>query len=218
MSAVSLSRLFLMTASRMRDCACDTAARLCVRTVLCSSASPWPPPLRPPSPAAAEATLFARFSATSGRSDFSLALIVSYGLRPSRRGPDHDWWGLRWRSPGSQVEGFCACQGLRRRGAGSYLAITTRTISPSVGRETSAPRTCLTPPKTWPTHSPINASLAASRPHAHDSGSVWLALPSPERTCTVYLLPGSRRTRPQHHFRPRQRNLPPGPLPLRPKS
>ena len=27
--------------------------------------------------------------------------------------------------------------------------------------------------------SPINASLAASRPHAHDSGSVWLAAPSP---------------------------------------
>ena len=95
--------------------------------------------------AAAEATLFARFSATLGRSDFSLALIVGYGLRPSRRGPDHDWWGLRWRSPGSQVEGFCACQGLRRRGAGWYLAITTRTISPSVGRKTSAPRTCLTP-------------------------------------------------------------------------
>ena len=28
------------------------------------------------------------------------------------------------------------------------------------------------------THSPINASLAASRPHAHDSGPVWLATPS----------------------------------------
>jgi hypothetical protein len=46
--------------------------------------------------------LFARFSATSGRSDFSLALIVGYGLRPSRRGPNHDWWGLRWRSPDSR--------------------------------------------------------------------------------------------------------------------
>src|SRR5262245_52485456 len=115
-----------MTASRMRDCACDTAAWLCVRTVLCSSAFSLAPPLRSTSSAAAEATSFARFSATLGKSDFSLALIVGYGLRPSRRGPDHDWWGLRWRSPGSQVEGFCACQGLRRRGAGSYLAITTR--------------------------------------------------------------------------------------------
>src|SRR5262249_50134863 len=127
-----------MTASRMRDYACDTAARLCVRTVLCSSAFSLAPPLRSTSSAAAEATSFARFSATLGKSDFSLALIVGYGLRPSPRGPDHDWWGLRWRSPGSQVEGFCACQGLRRRGAGSYLAITTRTISPSHAHDSGA--------------------------------------------------------------------------------
>src|SRR6516165_4070724 len=71
-----------MTASRMRDCACDTAARLCVRTVLCSSAFSLAPPLRSTSSAAAEATSFARFSATLGKSDFSLALIVGYGLRP----------------------------------------------------------------------------------------------------------------------------------------
>jgi hypothetical protein len=70
---------------------------------------------------------------------------VGYGLRPSRRGPGHDWWGQRWRSPGSRAERFCACQGLQRRGAGSCLAITTLTILPSVGRKTSAPRTCLTP-------------------------------------------------------------------------
>jgi len=75
----------------------------------------------------------------------SFALIVGYGLRPSRRHPGHDWWGLRWRSPGSRAEGFCTCQGLRRRGAGSCLAMTTLTILPSVGRKTSAPRTCLTP-------------------------------------------------------------------------
>ena len=46
------------------------------------------------------------------------------------------------------------------------LAVTTRTISPSVGRKTSALQTCLTPPIPGLTHSPINASLAASRPHA----------------------------------------------------
>ena len=82
-----MSCLFLLTASRMRACACDTAARLCVRTVLCSSAFSLVPPLRSASSAAAEAALFARFSATSGRSDFSIALIVGYGLRPSRHGP-----------------------------------------------------------------------------------------------------------------------------------
>ncbi len=47
------------------------------------------------------------------------------------------------------TDDFCACQGLRRRGAGSCLAMTTLTISPSVGRKTSAPRTCLTPLNTY---------------------------------------------------------------------
>ena len=61
-----------------------------VRTVLCSSAFSLAPPLRSTNSAAAEAALFARFSATMGRSDFSLALIVGYGLRPSRRSPGHD--------------------------------------------------------------------------------------------------------------------------------
>jgi hypothetical protein len=133
------------TASRMRTCACDTATRLCVRTVLCSSAFSLAPPLRSTGSATAETALFARFIATMSRSDFSITLIVGYGLRPSRRGPGHDWWGLRWRSPGSRTKGFCACQGLRRRGAGSCLAMPTRTILPSVGRKTSTPRTCLTP-------------------------------------------------------------------------
>src|SRR6202045_5142681 len=75
----------------MRACARDTASRLCVRTVLCSSAFSLAPPLRATGPAAAEAGLFARFLATSGRSDFSIALIVGYGLRPSRQRPGHDW-------------------------------------------------------------------------------------------------------------------------------
>ena len=82
--------LFLMTASRMRACACDTASRLCVRTVLCRSAFSLAPPLRSTGSAATEAALFARFLATSGRSDFSIALIVGYGLRPSRQRPGHD--------------------------------------------------------------------------------------------------------------------------------
>src|SRR5271165_551176 len=77
-----------MTASRMRACACDTASRLCVRTVLCRSAFSLAPPLRSTGSAAAEAGLFARFRATMGRSDFSIALIVGYGLRPSRQRPD----------------------------------------------------------------------------------------------------------------------------------
>ena len=113
--------------------------------------------------AAAEAALFVRFFATSGRSDFSVALIVGYSLRPSRQDPGHDWQGRRWRSPGSRAKGFCACQGLRRRGVGMCLAISTPAVLPSVGRKTSAPRTCLTPLNTSPAPSPVNASRPPSR-------------------------------------------------------
>src|SRR5712671_6383089 len=147
----------------MRACARDTASRLCVRTVLCSSAFSLAPPLRSTGSAAAEAALFARFLATSGRSDFSSALIVGYGLRPSRQRPGHDWPGRRWRSPGSRAKGFCACQGLRRRGVGLCLAVATPAVLPSVGRKTSAPRTCLTPLNTSPAPSPVNASRLPSR-------------------------------------------------------
>ncbi len=122
----------------------DTASRLCVRTVLCSSGLSSDPPLRSTGSAAAEAALFARFLATSGRSDFSIVLIVGYGLRASRRCPGHDWRGRRWRSHGSRAKGFCACQGLRRREVGMCLAISTPAVLPFLGRKTSAPRTCLT--------------------------------------------------------------------------
>jgi hypothetical protein len=91
------------------------------------------------------------------------ALIVGYGLRPSRQRPGHDWRGQRWRSPGSRAKGFCACQGLRRRGVGMCLAISTPAVLPSVGRKTSAPRTCLTPLNTSPAPSPVNASRLPSR-------------------------------------------------------
>jgi hypothetical protein len=47
---VRRSFLLLVMASRMRPCACDTAARLCVRAVLCSSAFLLVPPLPPLAP------------------------------------------------------------------------------------------------------------------------------------------------------------------------
>jgi hypothetical protein len=67
-----LSCLFLMTASRMRACACDTAARLCVRTVLCSSAFSLPRPFAPrappqPRPLCSLASLLLRAGATFAR-------------------------------------------------------------------------------------------------------------------------------------------------------
>jgi hypothetical protein len=84
-------------------------------------------------------------------------------IRSSRLCPGHDRWGCQWRSPGSCTKGVCACQGLRRRGAGSCLALSSRAVLPSVGRKTSAPRTCLTPLNTSPAHSPVNASCIPSR-------------------------------------------------------
>ncbi len=81
-----MSCLFLVTASRMRTCARDTASRLCVRTVLCSSAFSLAPPLRSTGSAAAKAALFARFLATSGGSGPQRQLIVPRG-KPGR---DHD--------------------------------------------------------------------------------------------------------------------------------
>src|SRR5271165_430409 len=71
----------------MRACACDTASRLCVRTVVCWSAFSLVPPLGSTCSSAARAASFAGFTATMGESDFSGPFIVGFGLRPSRRGP-----------------------------------------------------------------------------------------------------------------------------------
>ena len=178
----------------MRACACDTAARLCVRTVLCSSAFSWVPSLRSTNSAAAEAALFARFFATSGRSDFSIALIVGYGLRPSRQRPGHDWRGRRWRAPGSRAKGFCACQGLRRRGVGVCLAISTPAVLPSVGRKTSAPRTCLTPLNTSPAPSPVNASRLPSRTTRASLGASAVRSGRTEARTGLQMMPTSPRS------------------------
>jgi hypothetical protein len=111
------------------------------RTVLCSSAFSLAPPLRSTGCGGA---LFARFLATSGRptSPSHSSSATASGLPdnvPAATGGDC------WRSPGSRAKGFCACQGLRRRGVGMCLAISTPAVLLSVGGKTPAPRTCLTP-------------------------------------------------------------------------
>ena len=92
-----------------------------------------------------------------------------------------------------------ACQCLRRRGADPCLAIATWAVSPSARRKASAPRSSFSPLNDLPALSPVSASLRPSRVAAHDSGAVWFATPSPQRTFNSYLLPVSRRTRPPHH-------------------
>src|SRR3954471_15083818 len=69
---------------------------------------------------------------------------------------------------------------LRRRGVAQVLALTDPRLLPSTATTASAPRTALLSPlHTWPARTPVNASRAASRPHPHDSGPVWVATPSP---------------------------------------
>ena len=68
-----IERLVLV-ALRSEPVAEDTACRLCVRAVFCRSAFSSVPPLRSSGSAAVVTALFARFRATLGRSDFSIAV------------------------------------------------------------------------------------------------------------------------------------------------
>ena len=53
---------------------------------------------------------------------------------------------------------------------------------------------------TQPMRTPVNASPKPSRASAHDSGTVWFAIPSLAETYTLYSLPVSRRTLCQINF------------------
>src|SRR5262249_35557924 len=122
---------------------------------------------------------FACFLATLGESDFSTTLI-GYGPGlpdeiPATAGGDSDG--------DLPVPVQKACERARvYDDAGSAGGSRKRRLPCCLlpVQRTSAPRTWLTPLNTSPAHSPVNASLAASRLHAHDLGSVWLATP-----CTV---------------------------------
>ena len=46
----------------------------------------------------------------------------------------------------------------------------------------------------WPARPPTDASPTSSRMPAHGLGSMWVATPSSQWTCTTYSLPVSRRT------------------------
>ena len=106
----------------------------------------------------AEAALFARFRAPTGRSDWLHR--AHRRLRP----PSFPTTSLpRLTGTAMEISRFPSKRllrmpGLRRRGASMCLAISTPAVLPSVGRKTSAPRTCLTPLNTSPAPSPVNAS------------------------------------------------------------
>jgi len=160
-----LSCLFLMTASRMRACARDAASRLCVRTVLCSSAFSWPRPFAP--------------RLRNGRGRFvrslpryfgqvrllSIALIVdtASGL------PDN----VPATTGGTAMEiSRFPCKRLLRmpgstttRGRHVSRDIDTGHVAFCVGRKTSAPRTCLTPLNTSPARAESARGLAPRAAH-----------------------------------------------------
>jgi hypothetical protein len=110
-----------------------------------------------------------------GRSDFSsIEFIVGYGLRPSRQRPGHDWRGQRWRFPGSRSKGFCACQGLRRRGPACVLRYRHRLCCLLLDEKASIPELVL-PLNTSPAPSPVNASRLPSRTARASLGPVRFA-------------------------------------------
>ena len=173
-SAVSFSFLFLLTATRMRACAWDTALRLCVPTVRCGSAFPLHRLRRSTS------HVVRRLPRYSGR--VRLLRITHHGLRPPTfpvRPQARQPRAMR-RPPGSRAEDVRTCQGLRRRGVGRALTIACPSILPSAGTRAPALRMIgISPLHDWPMRSPVNPSRVASRRPGHDSGPVWIATPSP---------------------------------------
>ena len=167
--------LFLVTASRMRVCAFDTAARLCVRTVtllirILLGPAPSLHGLR-------SGRLVHLLRRCLGEFDFSIVLIGGYGSQPSRQPPSHDWRGRDGDLP---VPAQKACVHARVYDDAGSTSIS-RMRRPPFGlllvQKTSAPRTWLTPLNTSPAHPPMNASRHPSRTDVHHSGPVRLARP-----------------------------------------
>src|SRR3977135_3708528 len=96
----------------MRACACVTVSRLCVRTVLCSSAFLLVPSSPSTDSAADRSALFAGFAGTIDESDFFAPFIIGYGLRPSRCGPGNGFPGQNEDLPVPAQEMCVHAQGL----------------------------------------------------------------------------------------------------------
>src|SRR5713226_1330843 len=101
-SVVNFSFVLCLATCRMRSNPCDTVARFCARSVLCWFAFPSVPALGSTDSAADRSALFASFTATTARSDFSRSCIIGYGSSPSRYGP----WGRRVHRPNMRPPRF----------------------------------------------------------------------------------------------------------------
>jgi len=149
-----------------------------------------PRPLLLPSPPPHHCRpLFDGFIARMAGSDFLGSCITGYGSSPSRHGPAV----LRRPSPRSP--------GSRARSVPHMPGSPTAPSPPNtrVGVPVMLPSTLLKPCRPsgqlisrlhgWPVRSPVNASPAASRIRAHDSGPLWFATPSVQWTYTIYSSP-----------------------------
>src|SRR5262245_52123706 len=177
----------------MRFSVCDTVVRFCARPVLCWLAFPSAPALRSTGSAAVETALFVGFPATMAESDFSRPYIIGYGSSPSRCGPAALPNG-RSRDLPVPAQGASAHARVSDHAGSSW----PRDVAPGhvafhlmhgVGTQNET----LSRLNGWPMRSPVNASPKPSRAPAHDSGSMWIATPSSQGTCTLYSLPVSRR-------------------------
>jgi hypothetical protein len=207
--AVNRARLSLRATSRTRSNPADTPARLCVRGVVGWAVFPsvgrLPPSVDGPSWGRAIAALnrsysdqklspwppsFAGCSGTTRPSDSprSCASDVRHNAFSDRpadapssagdRGASRFPCGEFPRVPrGTSPPRFRVCDCAGPTG-GSPLPPPVVWPSARVNG-VGVPDRLITQLDTWPACAPVNASPAASRPTAHDSGSVWLAGPSP---------------------------------------
>lgn len=158
--------------------------------------SPWPPPLAPPAPHPV-AWICSPASWLLWRSPTSLVRASSAS---APRLPDADRRQASLAAVGQEISRFPNKERMYMPGSlTSPDWVGTRDFAPSH----VAFRVCdhvgtriknISRLNGWPVHTPVNASLYASRPTAHDSGTIWFANPLLSGTFTLYSLPVSRRT------------------------
>jgi hypothetical protein len=110
----------------MRACACDTASRLCVRTVLCSSALLLVPSSPSTNSAVDRSALFAGFAGTIDESDFFAA---ASGLPDAVLGTVSP--GRNEDLPVPAQEMYVHAQGLKTTQVAKVLAMTDPYLLPS---------------------------------------------------------------------------------------
>jgi hypothetical protein len=144
--------------------------------------------------------LFGGFLGTTRLSDFPRPFITGRTPSGSRCGLRHSVPQTTVGSPGSRARCFRACAGSQT--AGGPVAprdLGTHQFCLSPASTTSAPRTArccgndLSRLDGGPARSPVKASRARSPTPMHDSGPVWVAIPSPYGSIPLHLAGFDRR-------------------------